>query len=83
MRLEDFRQVMSESMGLVDVATRPCTKGRPNWRCRLGDAFEAFGSLPQGIIGGCRGLEILKIRLYAIVFDLTEKLLKVLCGGIE
>jgi hypothetical protein len=29
MGLKDFRQVMSESVGLVDVAARPRTKGCP------------------------------------------------------
>jgi hypothetical protein len=74
---------MSKSVCLVDVAARPCTEGRPNRWWRLCDAIKGFSSLPQGVVGGSRGLEVLKKRFEAMVFYTTDELFEVLCCGIK
>jgi hypothetical protein len=68
---------------LVEVAVCPSTEVRPKrWR-RLCDTFKGFSCLPQGVVGGCRGLKFLKKSLDVIVVDPTDELFEVLCCGIK
>jgi hypothetical protein len=68
---------------LFDVAVCPSNEGLPKrWR-RLCVTFKGFSFLPQGVVGGCRGLKFLKKNLDVIVFYPTDELFEVLRCGVK